>query len=111
VWKGRWNGQRGYTAALTSILALTKRAVGLPVGEGIARARVAKAMREKRVNFARENMATKVKRKEWERLKGWGVNKTKAGVFYRVFQSEIIQQRLSTEESVTTKEGQEVDQA
>jgi hypothetical protein len=62
-------------------------------------------MREKRANLARENMATKAKRKELERLKAWGVNNTNAEVFYRVFQSEIIQPRLSAEESGATKEG------
>jgi hypothetical protein len=68
-------------------------------GEGIARARVANAMRENRANLTRENMTTKAKRRQWERLKAWGVNRTNAEGFYRVFQSEIIQQRLSIEES------------
>jgi hypothetical protein len=62
-------------------------------------------MREKRANLARENMATKAKRKELERLEAWGVNITDAEVFYRVFQSEIFQPRLSAEESGATKEG------
>jgi hypothetical protein len=50
-------------------------------------------------------MTTKAKRKEWERLKAWGVNKPNAEVFYSVFESEIIQARLSAEESGATKEG------
>jgi hypothetical protein len=40
-----------------------------------------------------------VKRKEWKRLKAWGVNQTNAEVFYSVFQTEIIQPRLSAQES------------
>ena len=62
-------------------------------------------MREKRANLTRENMTAKAKGKEWERLKAWRVNKTNAEAFYRVFQSEIIQPRLSAEESGATKEG------
>jgi hypothetical protein len=76
-----------------------------PGREGIARARVAKEMKEKRANLTRENMIVKVNLKERERLKAWGANKTNAEVFYSVFQSEIIQPQLSAEESGATKEG------
>jgi hypothetical protein len=65
--------------------------LGWPAGEGIARARVAKEMREKRANLTRENMTTNMKRKEWEQVTAWGVNKKNAEVFYRAFQSKIIQ--------------------
>jgi L,D-peptidoglycan transpeptidase YkuD (ErfK/YbiS/YcfS/YnhG family) len=82
----------------------------------MARARVAKQIREKRANLTRENMTTKAKRREWERHKACGVNKTNA-VFYRVFQSEIIQysttiicSRIGRHEG-RTKAGQEVDRA
>jgi hypothetical protein len=82
-------------------------------GEGIARATAAKATREKRANLTRENMTRRAKRKE--RLKAWGLNKTNAEGFYRVFQSEIIQRRLPTEESGRhegrIKAGQDVDRA
>lgn len=114
------NELRGTTVSATAVLALAMRSLGSGslrgfAGEGIARARVAKAMRENRANLTRENMTTKAKRRQWERLKAWGVNKTNPEGFYRVFQSEIIQQRLSIEESGVhegrIEVGQEVDQA
>lgn len=62
----------GSTVASMAALALTMRALGSlwgPAGEGMARDRVAKAMREKRANLTKENMTSrKAKRKEWGRL-------------------------------------------
>jgi hypothetical protein len=82
------------------------RAVGLlggPAGEGIARARVAKAMREKRANLTRENMTRKAKRKE--RVKAWGVKKTNAGDFIGFFRARLFNSGYLLKNRGATKEG------
>lgn len=56
--------------------------------------------------------STKAKRKEWEGLKACGENKTNAEVFYRGFQSKIIQpERIGHHEGRKKNTGQEADQA
>jgi hypothetical protein len=98
-------------------LALAIRALGSwgwAAGEGAARARVAKGMEVKRASLTRENMATKAKQKEWERVKAWERAKW-TEVFYSVFlqrdySSTIICWRIGCHEG-RIKAGQEVDWA